>query len=287
MTDFPSTSKSRVAGRVVFLIDESEPLRECIAGGTKSKAESIATALNSVLAQLLSVADLEVAVAGYRGDAGGGADVGCRWGGPLAGRRFVPATTLADAPLVVENRVRRLPLPVAGQQEETVRFPIWYVPQLGSSVLPVLGYAYCRHLVVAGTTPETVWRKPPLVISFVGDLVPQQVEMAVGRVLGVSSPGGPPLVFHVHLGGTAPGVAVLYPSADTHLPPGPPRDLFRWSSMLPDYMIAALRSAQAPVGMGARGMIYNASVADLIRMLSLVKAYAQRGVVDAPHESQG
>ena len=64
MTDFPSTSKSRIAGRVVFLIDESEPLRECIAGGTKSKAESIATALNSVLAQLLSVADLEVAVAG-------------------------------------------------------------------------------------------------------------------------------------------------------------------------------------------------------------------------------
>ena len=73
-----------------------------------------------------------------------------------------------------------------------------------SSILPVLGYAYCRHLVVAGTTPETVWSKPPLVISFVGDLVPQQVEMAVERVLGLSSPGGPPLVFHVHLGGTAP-----------------------------------------------------------------------------------
>ena len=178
-----------------------------------------------VLAQLLSVADLEVAVAGYRGDAGGGADVGCRWGGPLAGRRFVPATTLADAPLVVENRVRRLPLPVAGQQEETVRFPIWYVPQLGSSVLPVLGYAYCRHLVVAGTTPKTVWRKPPLVISFVGDLVPQQVEMAVGRVLGVSSPGGPPLVFHVHLGGTAPGVAVLYPSSRHPSPTGSPARL--------------------------------------------------------------
>jgi len=273
-------SEAPFGGRVVFLIDESEPLREYIAGGTKSKAESIATALNSLLNQLATGADLEVAVAGYRGDGNNGADVGCRWGGPLAGRRFVPTSALADAPLVVENRVRRLSVPVAGKQEETVRFPIWYVPQLAAGIMPVLGYAYCRHLVVAGTTPQTVWSKPPLVVSFVGDLVPEQVETAVTGVLGLSSPGGPPLVFHVHLGGIAAGRAVLYPSSDIRLPPGPPCDLFRWSSVLPDYMIASLRSAHVPVGMGARGMIYNASVADLIRMLSLVKAYAQQGVLD-------
>jgi hypothetical protein len=166
-----------------------------------------------------------------------------------------------------------------GTQEQTVRFPIWYVPRLGEGILPVLGYAYCRHLVVAGTTPGTVWTKPPLVVSFVGELVPKQVEVAVERVLGLSSPGGPPLVLHVHLGGTAPGRPVLYPSNDFFLPPGPPRDLFRWSSVLPDYMIAVLRSVQIPVHTAARGMIYNASVADLIRMLSLVKAYAQQSTL--------
>jgi hypothetical protein len=288
MTEIPSTTPARVVSRVVFLIDESEALRECIAGGTKSKAESIATALNSLLNQLAAVADLEVAVAGYRGDSHGGADVGCRWGGPLAGRRFVPTTALAEAPLVVENRVRRAGGAAAGKPEETVRFPIWYVPQLAGGVLPELGYAYCRHLVVAGTTRQTVWSKPPLVISFVGELEPEQVEMAVKRVLGLSSPGGPPLVFHVHLGGAGASRAVLYPSSDVHLPPGPPCDLFRWSSVLPDYMIAVLRGAQALVSVGARGMIYNASVADLIRMLSLVKAYAEHRIPDAPPpEGQG
>ncbi len=227
----PPTSEACLGGRVVFLIDESESLRECIAGGTKSKAETIATALNSLLNQLVNVADLEVAVAGYRGDPRGGADVGCRWGGMLAGRRFVPTTALADAPLVVENRIRGLSLPrpaptsgcppgAPGKPEASVRFPIWYVPRLGDGILPVLGYGYCRHLVVAGTTPETVWSKPPLVISLVGDL-PQQAEMSVERVLGLTSPGGPPLVFHVHLGGTAPARPVLYPSSDFHLPPGP------------------------------------------------------------------
>jgi hypothetical protein len=275
MTEPPSTTESRLGGRVVFLIDESEPLGECIAGGTKSKAESIATALNSVLNQLGSVPDLEVAVAGYRAD-GNAANVGCRWGGPLAGRRFVATADLAEAPLAIENRVRSLPALIGRGKEETVRFPIWYVPKLGGSLLPVLGYAYCRHLVVAGTTSETVWSKPPLIISFVGDMAPQQVETAVERILALSSPGGPPLVFHVHLGGTAPGRPELYPSSDVHLPPGTPRDLFRWSSMLPDYMVAALRDAKVPVGAAARGMIYNASVADLIRMLSLVKTYAEQ-----------
>ncbi len=282
MDPSPSQSEANVSGRVVFLIDESMPLCECIAGGTKSKAESIATALNALLNQLIAVPDLEVAVAGYRGDPNGGADVGCRWAGPLAGRRFVPATALADAPLVVENRVRSLGVPrpgvpgAPGKPEDTVRFPIWYVPRLGEGILPVLGYAYCRHLVVAGTTPGTVWSKPPMIVSFVGELVPRQVEVAVERVLGLSSPGGPPLVLHAHLGGAAPGRPVLYPSNDFHLPPGPPRDLFRWSSVLPDYMIAVLRGASLPVSAAARGMIYNASVADLIRMLSLVKAYAQQ-----------
>jgi len=282
MDQLPPTGKTGLGSRVVFLIDESESLRECIAGGTKSKAESISTALNSLLSQLVTVADLEVAVAGYRGDSNGGGDVGCRWGGLLAGCRFVSTAALADAPLLVENRVRRQGLPIPGAQEETVQFPIWYVPQLGGSILPVLGYAYCRHLVVAGTTPETAWSKPPLVVSFVDELVPEQVEMAVKRVLALSSPGGPPLVFHVHLGGTSAGRAVLYPSSDLHLPPGPPSDLFRWSSVLPDYLVASLRGTQAPVGVEARGMIYNASVADLIRMLSLVKVYAQQGILDAP-----
>jgi hypothetical protein len=271
----PSTP-SCLGGRVVFLIDETEALREHIAGGTKTKAESIATALNSLLNQLASVPDLEVAVAGYRGE-GNGANVGCRWDGPLAGRRFVPTSALADAPLAVETRVRRVPAKLAGGREEIVQFPIWYVPRLGDAVFPVLGYGYCRHLVVSGVAPQMAWSRPPLVISFVGDILSQQVAYAVQRVQSQVTPGGPPLVYHVHLGGPDPCRAVLYPSNDVHLPPGTPCDLFRWSSTLPEYMIAALRAVNLPVSVGGRGMIYNASATDLIRMLSLVKTYAEEG----------
>ena len=46
-------------------------------------------------------------------------------------------------------------------------------------------------------------------------------------------------------------------------------------------MIAALRDASVPVSMGGRGMIFNASVADLIRMISLVKVYAEKGACNS------
>ena len=143
------------------------------------------------------------------------------------------------------------------------------------SVFPVLGYGYCRHLVVAGVAPQMAWSRPPLVISFVGDLMSQQVALAVERVQSLVTPGGSPLVFHVHLGGPGACRPVLYPSNDVHLPPGPPCDLFHRSSLLPDYMVAALRAANILVSAGGRGMIYNASATDLIRMLSLVKTYAE------------
>ena len=140
-----------LGGRVVFLIDESEALRERIAGGTKTKAESIATALNSLLNQLASVPDLEVAVAGYRGD-GSGADVGCRWAGPLAGRRFVPTSALADAPLAVETRVRRVPAMLAGRREE-----IGAVPDLVRAAAGRRPSFPCWATAIAGT-----WSSPAL-----------------------------------------------------------------------------------------------------------------------------
>ena len=273
-SDLPPTGQA--AGCVVFVVDESTALETRIAGGTKSKAECIATAVNSLLAQL-TAADLDVAIVGYRGDGQGGAEVGCRWGGSLAGRRLVPAGQLADSPLTVENRVRRVPAPgnPGMLQEETVRFPVWYVPTLASIAYPVMGYGYCQHLLSAWVSSASPLRKPPMVVSFVGDWLPQKAQQAVERIMGVASPLGPPLLLHVHLGGTSAARPVLYPSADSHLPADCARELFSCSSVLPDFMLAALRGYQVPVNSGARGMIFNATMADMIRLLSLVKAYAQ------------
>jgi hypothetical protein len=66
----------------------------------------------------------------------------------------------------------------------------------------------------------------------------------------------------------------LYPSSDVHLPPGQVRALFACSSPLPPPLAEELRRGQVPVNRGARGLIYDAKMGDLIRFLSVVRAYA-------------
>jgi hypothetical protein len=263
------------AGCVVIAIDESKELEARVAGGTKSKAESLATAVNSLLAQLAAVPGLDVAIVGYRGDGQGGADVGCRWAGPLAGRRMVRSDELAANPLTVESRVRRVPAPGTGTfREETVAFPVWYVPTLGMNIASLLGYGYCHHLLTAWVA-ESVCDKPPLMVSVIETGMPKRAS--VDRVLAVPTPQGPALLLHAHLGGQTGGRPVLYPSTETFLPPDGSRELFHGSGVLPPFMVAALRRAQVTLNADARGMVFNATLGDLIRFFSLVKEYAQFG----------
>jgi hypothetical protein len=65
----------------------------------------------------------------------------------------------------------------------------------------------------------------------------------------------------------------VYPSSDTNLSPPLLRHAFRASSVLPGPLAAHLRAQGAALNRGARGLIYNARMVDLIRLLSLVKAY--------------
>jgi len=266
------------AGCVVFLMDESAAMDARVADGTKSKADSIATALNSLLHQLTAGPRLDLAVVGYRRAADGREDIGCRWGGPLAGRTFVAGAELAAAPLAVEQRVRKVSAPggVGVAREETVPFPVWYVPTLGAAASRVAAYQYCLDLLSAWAAAPGERTRPPLLVSFLGDLAAE--DMLSAAVAGMDPPGcpGPPLVFHAHLSSSARVPPTVYPSANGHLPPGAVREVFAASSVLPEPLSAALKAVNIPINGGARGMVYNARLLDLIRFLSLVRTYAAK-----------
>jgi hypothetical protein len=91
----------------------------------------------------------------------------------------------------------------------------------------------------------------------------------------LTTPGGRPLVVQAHLAASAAVVTSLYPSNYVYLTLGSARDQFRRASVLPPHMVEALQAAHVTVNPGARGLIYNAKIADLIQMLSLVKAHTQ------------
>jgi len=274
----PAAGAAGDSGCVLFLIDESKAMDVRVAGGTKSKAQSIATALNSLLNQLTAGPVIDVAVVGYRAALPGGDDVGPRWGGTLAGRPFVPTSELAGAPLTVETRVRKVPGSggVGVAREESVQFPVWYVPRLGDAALRAAAFEHCREMLSEWVSTAGNGCKPPMLVSFIGKLDAQETPEAVGEAIHrIETSGGPPLVVHAHLSTSDRVPAIVYPSSDAHLAPGPVRLLFEASSVLPDEFRSSLRQLQVNVNAGARGLIYNARMVDLIRLLSLVKAYAR------------
>ena len=274
---------ARACGCVVFLVDESAAMDARVASGTKSKAQSIATALNSLLNQLTDGPALDVAVVGYRAGAQGEEDIGSRWAATLAGRQFVPTSQLAGAPLSVETRVRKVPGSggVGIAREETVQFPVWYVPVLGGTagtdrrLVRTAAFEHCREMLSQWLSAAGEVLKPPMLVSFVGELSGGETPDAVGKgIQDLKTPGGPPLLLHAHLSSSDRVPATLYPSSDAHLPPGPISTLFHASSVLPREFSAALKEQQVTVNAGARGLIYHAKMVDLIRFLSLAKTYA-------------
>ncbi|HVX09788.1 MAG TPA: hypothetical protein VHC22_01170 [Pirellulales bacterium] len=271
-------------GCVVLLVDESSGMgavmRELTTAGTPSprpNSERVATAVNALLKQLAASPNFDLALVGYQSDAQGQTNVGCRWGGSLVGREFVPTIELAGAPLRTETRVRKIPSGSFGPpKEETVEFPVWYAPAVGAKAPQIAAYSFCRDLISrwaadAGPNPGT-----PLVVHISagasGDGNPQ---LAISKLMELTTPGGHPLLLQAHLAASAAVVTALYPSNYVYLTIGSARDQFRRASVLPPHLTEALQAAHVTINPGARGLIYNAKIADLIQMLSLIKAHTQ------------
>lgn len=278
-----SMSTDSNGGCVIFLLDESAGMgaimRDMVSSGApsnKTNAERVSTALNSLLSQLSAGPDCDVALVGYQADAAGQLSVGSRFGGSLAGRDFVRAGALAAAPLRVESRTRKISAPggIGMAREETVSFPIWYSPSLGAKAPQIAAYNYCQDLVARWL--DRGGSGVPVVVHVQsgssGDGNPQ---MVIEKLFKTSTPAGPPVVLQVHLAASAQVMSSLYPSNPQYLTVGSSRDLFRRCSPLPEHWIMALKEAKTPVNKGARAMLYNAKIADVIRAFSMVKAHVR------------
>jgi hypothetical protein len=271
-------------GCVILLIDESSGMGavmgEVVTDGsrsTKTNAERVATAVNSLLNQVAAGPDFELALVGYKTDSSGQVDVACRWAGGLAGREFVRVSELAAAPVRVETRTRKIPSPggVGLPREESVSFPVWYEPALGVKAPQIAAYDFCRGLLERWGGQTAAGAGQPLVVHVsAGSSGDGNPEMAVRKLMSLAVAGGNPLLLQAHLAASAQLVSALYPSTHVYLTVGSARDMFRRASPLPAHLMSALRSAKVTVQANARGLLYNAKVADLIRLLGLVKSHA-------------
>lgn len=261
------------AKRIVILIDEScamsSVMRDKTADGgqsTRTNAERVATSVNNLLKQLSDGPACEVTVVGYRSDADGKADVGCRWAGALAGREFVPSAELTGAGRV-ETRTRQVPLADGSIREEQLQFSIWYEPALGAKAPQNAAFNFCRDLI---ERQSAAGGQALILHVFAGASSDGNPQKAIADLLGLASR---PLLVQCHMATSATLITTAFPAKQVLLASTFAKDLFSRASELPASMRQSLRSANVPLHATARGMVHNAKMIDLHRCLQLAKIH--------------
>src|SRR5262245_49190685 len=134
---------------LVFLIDQSSSMAEPFGGQPdKPKAEGVADGINRLLQNLVLKCAKSDGIRDYFhvGVLGYGARVLWSLGGPMAGRKLVPISLVANNPLRVEERKRKVDDGAGGLVEQKFRFPVWFEP-LAAGRTPM-----CQALTEAGAS---------------------------------------------------------------------------------------------------------------------------------------
>jgi len=258
-------------GCIVFLLDRSDSMKRAWGGTTL--AQGAARALNKILLDLCVKSTKEVggsarhyfdvAVFGYGvRPVAGGEGVESAFGGPLGGRGLVPIPELFNSPLSVAE----------DPATPGARVPVW--------VDPVFGYRtpMCQAIAAAGghvydwaiAHPDSF---PPIVINITDGLVTDDpydganLNEWAGRLTSIETSDGNALLLNIFL--SADGAPeVLFPVTPAGLPqPGP--QLFDIASPLPKTMVANARASLLNVADGARGLVFNAGFATLVKFLEI------------------
>jgi hypothetical protein len=261
----------------LFLIDQSSSMLEPFGGQPdKSKAVGVADALNRLLQNLV----LKCAKADgvrdffYVGLIGYGGRVQSAFGGALAGLTLAPISRIADAPLRVEERTRRIDDGAGGLIEQKFKFPVWFEAR-PSGRTPMCAALTTAHNYLEGFLSVHPNCYPPMVINITdGEANDGDPQPAAQQLRSLKSSDGSVLLFNAHISDIATR-PVEFPSEATGLPDKFAQLLFRMSSELPPRLATAARSDGFAIAPGARGFVFNADLVAVIRFLDIGTRVAQ------------
>jgi hypothetical protein len=243
----------------LFVIDQSGSMDERMESG-RSKAQFVADVLNKTLYTLFTTCQkadgvrnyFDVGVLAYSGDS-----VGNGFGGALANSAIQPIKDVADAPIRVEERSKKVDDGAGGVVDQKTKFPIWFDPR-SSGGTPMCAALTKAAEIVAGWCDQHPGSYPPTILHVTDgvstDGTPEQIAEGV-RQLATSD--GTCLLFNLHV--TVGGEQqIIFPTTEGEMPNEYARLLFRMSSELPTHLVKAATGKGYKAQDGARGFIFNA-----------------------------
>jgi hypothetical protein len=255
----------------LFLVDQSGSMNKGFAGPAgKTKAQGVADAINRLLQNLVLKCTKSEGTRDYFhvGVIGYGAETSGAFGGALAGRNLVPISELANKPLRLEERTKKLDDGAGGILEQKVKFPVWFEPKADGKT------PMCRALALARESISEFLTKfpscyPPLVINITDGMATDgSPDPPATAVKNLASTDGNVLLFNACLSSRQVH-AIEFPDAEDSLPDDYARILFRMSSLLPVKIHAAARAEGFRVTDATRGFVFNADLVSVIRFIDI------------------
>ena len=262
---------------LLFLLDQSSSMLEPFGGQPdKSKADGVADALNRLLQNIVlkcAKADgirdfFHVGMIRY------GGRVESAFAGPLAGLNLAPVSKIANNPLRVEVRTRKVDDGAGGLIDQNFKFPVWFEARPTGRTPMCEALAKAKEFLKAflGVQPNCY---PPLVINITdGQPTDGDPREAAKALRGLASKDGNVLLFNAHLSDKQ-NRPIEFPEAEAGLPDEFAKLLFRMSSELPPKLLDAAKADRFPVGPKSRGFVFNADLVAVIRFLDIGTRVAQ------------
>ncbi|OAA29385.1 hypothetical protein UG55_100216 [Frankia sp. EI5c] len=268
---------------LLLVIDHSTSMAETWAGGTMSKADQLALAVNRLLGNavlLCSKGDdrvydyFEVGILGY------GRGVAPVLYGSSVSRPLLPISEVAMNPNRVDHILRKVSDGAGGLVEVQTPIPAWVDP-VADGWTPMVEALRVAAWIVDGWCRRHPASFPPIVVNVTdGQSTDGDPRAAAGQVRAAGTADGAALLFNAHLS-AAGRRAVTFPDNRDDLPDEFARALFDMSSFLPPTMVAAADSLGYPASPGSRGFLYNADVTALIEFLDIgTRAVTPTGLRD-------
>jgi len=255
----------------LFLVDQSSSMLEPFGGSEeKNKAQGVADAINRLLQNLAIKCAKSEGIRDYFhvGVIGYGGRVSPAFGGKLAGRGLTPISEIAQNPLRVEQRTRKVDDGAGGIMEQKFKFPVWFEP-LAQGKTPM-----CAAMQAAQTMLTEFLRTypqcyPPLVMNISdGAATDGDPEPAAANLRKLASADGGVLQFNAHISSKRLR-PIEFADKEEQLPDNYAKLLFRMSSVLPPKLQSAAQNEGFVVSPTSRGFVFNADLVAVIRFMDI------------------
>lgn len=254
----------------LLLLDQSGSMADMMEGGY-SKARAVADAINRVLQELVMVCSKSEGIRDYF-DVGvltyGANGVRNAFQGVLGERILNHISVVADNPLRIEERTKKIPDGAGGLVEHQVRFPIWFDP-VSSGGTPMREAIRVAGIEIGKWCECHPTAFPPAILNITdGEPTDGDPEPVAETVKQLHTEDGNVLLFNLHISSRS-SRPILFADDEEGLPDEYAKRLFRMSSVLPPKMLANAEAQGFKVSERSRGYVYNADIEALVTFLEI------------------